>query len=467
MQMLGRVGKNRARLGEGEEMYVRFWGTRGSIATPGPQTTHYGGNTSCVEVRTDDGTHIILDCGTGARELGWHLLHSEPRPLRLHLFIGHTHWDHIQGFPFFDPAFLPDTELYVYAPRDLQRSLEETLAGQMQYAYFPVKLADLRSLIRYTELGEGMFCIGNVLVTTQYLNHTAPTLAYRFSSDDATITYVTDHEPFWHPTERRFQHPGDLRHIEFLTGTDLLIHDAQYTHEEYGKKVGWGHSTIEYATDVALAAGAACLALFHHDPGHDDRTMQAIEAAVRHRVATNDGALEVFAAAEGLTVQVPGRGLTPPVTELSALQGRSIADGRVMIISADELQAVAIAGVLAEDDLVLTRMPNRRMALALAPTLAPDLVIINQQLPDGAAAPLIRALRARLGRRYLPVILLTDGADAEVATDDDLSAPTDYLAHPVSLPMLRTRVHAWLARTQAAAPIRLDRQPHRAKRVRS
>jgi phosphoribosyl 1,2-cyclic phosphodiesterase len=113
-------------------MYVRFWGTRGSIATPGAQTARYGGNTACVEVRADDGTLMILDCGTGARELGLHLLRSAQRPLRLHLLLGHTHCDHIQGFPFFEPAFLPDTELNLYAPRDFQHSLEERLAGQRQ-----------------------------------------------------------------------------------------------------------------------------------------------------------------------------------------------------------------------------------------------------------------------------------------------------------------------------------------------
>jgi phosphoribosyl 1,2-cyclic phosphodiesterase len=292
-------------------MYVRFWGTRGSIATPGPQTTHYGGNTSCVEVRTDDGTMIMLDCGTGARELGLHLLRCQERPLRLHLSLSHTHWDHIQGFPFFDPAFLPDTELHLYAPRDFQHRLEEALAGQMHSAYFPVKLADLRSRIHYTALEEGFFWVGNVRVETQYLNHTAPAIAYRLSSDGTTIAYVTDHEPFWHSTDRVFYHPGDQRHIQFLKGADLIIHDAQYTQKEYCEKVGWGHSTMEYATDVALAAGAARLALFHLDLGHDDWTIRGIERAARRRIAAHEGTLEVFAATEGLQLQVHGRGFTP------------------------------------------------------------------------------------------------------------------------------------------------------------
>jgi phosphoribosyl 1,2-cyclic phosphodiesterase/CheY-like chemotaxis protein len=461
------VGKKSAGPGEGEEMNVRFWGTRGSIATPGPQTTRYGGNTSCVEVRTEDGTVIILDCGTGARALGLHLIRSEERPLRLHLLTSHAHWDHIQGFPFFDPIFLPDTELYLYAPRDFQHSLEEVLAGQMRYPYFPVKFDALRSLMHYTELEEGCFWIDHVRVETQYLNHTAPTIAYRLSSGSTTIAYVTDHEPFWMPTAGAFQHPGDQRHIEFLRGVDLIIHDAQYTQEEYCGKVGWGHSTTEYATDVALAAGAARLALFHHDPSHDDQTMQGIEEAMRERVAAHDGAPEVFAAAEGLALQVHGRGLTPIKTEASALQRQSIGGGRVMIVSADEIQGASIARVLGEDDLVLTRMPDSRTALTLAPTMAPDLVVVNQPIPDGDAATLIRSLRTRLGRRNLPVILLTAGADGEMLVGDGLAAATDYLANPVSPPMLRMRVRAWLVRTLAQLCRRSHRQARQVRRAQS
>jgi phosphoribosyl 1,2-cyclic phosphodiesterase len=287
-------------------MYVRFWGTRGSIATPGPQTAYYGGNTSCVEVRADDGTLIILDCGTGARALGLHLLKSERRPLHLHLFISHTHWDHIQGFPFFDPAFLPDTELTIYAPRNVQHSLEEALAGQMQALYFPVEFHDLRSRMRYTELEEGTFRVSNVLVQTQYLHHTAPTIAYRLSNNNATMVYVTDHEPFGDLPVQSFQHPGDQRHVEFLKGADLVIHDAQYTQDEYDRKVGWGHSPIDYATDVALAAGVARLALFHHDPSHDDAMVQRLEKAARARVAAQGERLNLFAAAEGLALEVCG-----------------------------------------------------------------------------------------------------------------------------------------------------------------
>ena len=219
-------------------MLVRFWGTRGSIPTPGDRTSIYGGNTSCVEVRTADGTTLVLDCGTGVRVLGLDML-RRTGPHRIHLLIGHTHWDHIQGFPFFTPAFLPGTELNIYGSPAFQRSLEDSLSGQMQYAYFPVKLHDLASRLHYTELGEGFFRIGNVLVETQYLNHTAPTIAYRISADSAAMAYVTDHEPFWNSPGPVFHHPGDQRHIEFLKGADLVVHDAQYTSEEYRTKLGW------------------------------------------------------------------------------------------------------------------------------------------------------------------------------------------------------------------------------------
>ena len=192
-------------------MYVRFWGTRGSIAAPGRETSRFGGNTSCVELRASDGTVIVLDCGTGARELGLHLLEHGPRPLRVHLLIGHTHWDHIQGFPFFAPAFMPGVEVNIHAPLGFQKSLGDAMAGQMESAYFPVKLKELRSRIHFTELDEGFFRVGDVLVETQYVNHTAPTIAYRLTNGATTVAYVTDHEPFWIPGGQGFLHPGDQR----------------------------------------------------------------------------------------------------------------------------------------------------------------------------------------------------------------------------------------------------------------
>jgi diguanylate cyclase (GGDEF)-like protein len=432
-------------------MYLRFWGTRGSIATPGPHTAKYGGNTSCVEVRASDGTVIILDCGTGARELGQHLLRSASQPLRLHLFIGHTHWDHIQGFPFFVPAFLPDTELNIYAPVGFQRRVEDALAGQMHYSYFPVTLRDLRSRIHFTALEEGFFRVGEVLVQTQYLNHTAPTLAYRLSDGGATVAYVTDHESYWNPAGTAFRHPGDQRHIAFLKGADLVIHDAQYTEEEYRTKVGWGHSTIEYAADVAMAAGVGRLALFHHDPAHDDAMLERLEASARARAAATGAGLEVFAAAEGLVLDVRGEGAPVTVNDLPAMRRPAVAGKRVLVVSSDEAEIATIGQFLAEDNLVLLPTSNTRTALACAPEVFPDLAIVDGDLPDGEGAALIQPLRARLARPDFPIILLTEERDPDGRFRITDTAATDCLAKPFSAPMLRTRVLAWLTRTLAAA----------------
>ena len=443
-------------------MYVRFWGTRGSIASPGDSTTRYGGNTSCVEVRAGDGTVIVLDCGTGARELGLHLVRTLPSPMRLHLFIGHTHWDHIQGFPFFVPAFLPGSELNVYAPLGFQQSLEEAMAGQMEYSYFPVKLRDLRSRIHFTELEEGFFRVGDVLVETQYLNHTAPTIAYRMSSGGATVAYVTDHEPFWKSEDGILHHPGDQRHIAFMRGADLVIHDAQYTHDEYANRLGWGHSTIEYATDVALAAGAKRLALFHHDPGHDDLAMDRLEADARARVRACRGVLDVFAAREGLELQISGSHRATPVAEISALRRRLIAGARVLVVTPDETQVASIEEALAEDGMVALPVPDMHAALTRGTEHLPDLAILDSNLAPGDGADLIAAFRSRMGRANFPVILLAERPEDAAAHRPEAGA-TDYLAKPYSPPMLRARVRAWLARTLVAytesAPPGADPEP--------
>ena len=428
-------------------MQLRFWGTRGSIAAPGPKTARYGGNTSCVEVRASDGTVIILDCGTGARELGLHLARTMPQPIRLHLFIGHTHWDHIQGFPFFVPAFLPGSELNIYAPIGFQRGLEEAMAGQMEYSYFPVKMRDLRSRIHFTELDEGFFRVGDVLVETQYMNHTAPTIAYRMTSDGATIAYATDHEPFWNASGRVSQHPGDERHIAFLKGANLVIHDAQYTEEEYRDKVGWGHSSIEYAVDVALAAGVERLVLFHHDPAHNDDTMDRMEVMARAHVARRGQALDVLAAREGLELQVMGSSATPSVAEASALHHRQIVGGRVLVVSANEAEAAEIEEILTDDRLIFLRQSDMRVVLSRGPELLPDIAIIDRQLLDGDGDAILETLRDRLGRRNFPIVVLADSSIPSDAVYRGEASSTDYLAKPFSPPMLRARVRAWLART--------------------
>jgi phosphoribosyl 1,2-cyclic phosphodiesterase len=222
-------------------MFVRFWGTRGSIPKPGPSTLRYGGNTSCVEVRSAAGTIAMLDCGTGAVSFGAELMQNGKRPLRGNLLISHTHWDHIQGLPFFAPLFVPGNEWDVYAPRGFEQSVRETLAGQMQSTYFPVELKQLGAAIRYHDLTEGVFNLGDITVSTQYLNHPALALGYRLEADGVTVVYACDHEP--HSRALAYG-SGDVdgqdqRHAEFLAGADLLIHDAQYRASEYeGRSAG-------------------------------------------------------------------------------------------------------------------------------------------------------------------------------------------------------------------------------------
>lgn len=285
-------------------MDIRFWGTRGSLAKPGPTTLRYGGNTSCVEVRGIDGTLIVLDCGTGAHGLGQALLSSSGPRCDGHLMISHTHWDHIQGFPFFGPLFVPGNTWDIYAPGALGRQLERTLAGQMDSDYFPITLAQLAATIRFHDIAEGEFAVGSVRVTTQYLNHSALTLGYRLQSGGNVVVYSVDHEPHASIPAGRSEgepprHSKDQRHVEFLADADLIIHDAQYTISEYPKKTGWGHTPAEWAVDYAVAARAKRLALTHHDPLRDDEALDHIVEICRRRASTARSGLEVFAAAEG------------------------------------------------------------------------------------------------------------------------------------------------------------------------
>jgi phosphoribosyl 1,2-cyclic phosphodiesterase len=285
-------------------MRVRFWGTRGSIATPGPSTVRYGGNTSCVEVRSSRGTLIVLDCGTGARPLGLQLVaDAAGGPVGGSLLLGHTHWDHIQGLPFFAPLFR-SCHWDVYGPRGMNESLQQILAGQMRYPYFPVSLDQAGAGLDYHELVEGTFEIDDVVIRAQYLNHPALTLGYRLECDGAVLCYIADHEPF----DPALGAGGDLlanraeaHHVEFLSDADAVIHDAQYTAAEYADRVGWGHSTVEYAVDACRAAGVPTTVLFHHDPTHDDDAVDGLVAMAKERAG---GATDVLAAAEGAELDV-------------------------------------------------------------------------------------------------------------------------------------------------------------------
>src|SRR5262249_8612882 len=292
----------------------------------------YGGNTSCIEVRSARETLVIVDCGTGGHSLGQKLMSGGAKGLRGHILISHTHWDHIQGIPFFAPLFVPGSEWDIYGPKDLGQSLREALAGQMQYAYFPVTLDQCGAKIRYHNLVEGTFDIDDIKVSTHYLNHPALTLGYRLEADGVAVVYACDHEPH---SRLLATGSGDIsgedgRHAEFLAGADLVMHDAQYLASEYPQKIGWGHSTIEYALAVARSAGAKQLALTHHDPQRDDAAIDDIVRSLRSEIGRDAGP-HIFAAAEGQVVKLsaercvttPKAGFPAQAPLAPALVGRS------------------------------------------------------------------------------------------------------------------------------------------------
>jgi phosphoribosyl 1,2-cyclic phosphodiesterase len=292
-------------------MLARFWGTRGSIAAPGPGTARFGGNTSCVEIATPSGGTLVLDCGTGARALGNHLTASASGPISATILLTHTHWDHIQGFPFFAPLFGPDNHFKVYGPEGAHLSLRDVLAGQMEHDYFPVELDQLAARICYEDLREGACQMDGVTVRAQQMNHPSPTLGYRVEAEGRSICYLCDHEPFFEGVWREGARPGQLesvleggdrRHAEYMRDADVVIHEAQYTPEEYPSKRNWGHSTYPYVVKLAAAVGVRRLFLTHHDPSHDDDFIADVERKAQELARSLGSALEVCCAYEGCEV---------------------------------------------------------------------------------------------------------------------------------------------------------------------
>ena len=291
---------------------VRFWGVRGSIATPGPDTVRYGGNTPCVTVERGRDL-LILDAGTGLRQLGL-TLQAEARgaPLSLDMLITHTHWDHIQGFPFFVPAFVPGNVVHVYGPPSIDKPLERVLRGQMDPEYFPVALGEMAAEVHVREIRSTELEVGAFSIQTKYVNHPGVTMAYRVEIDGVVVTYATDTEPYRSLHAPRagseaaqYVADRDGRLARFAAGCDLLIADSQYTPEDYETKRGWGHSCYLDAVGIAVDAGAHRLALFSHDPMHDDDAIDRKLAHSQRAAAKTRPALEVIAATEGHVVEIP------------------------------------------------------------------------------------------------------------------------------------------------------------------
>jgi phosphoribosyl 1,2-cyclic phosphodiesterase len=292
---------------------VRFWGVRGSIPCPGPDTVIYGGNTTCLEIRADERL-IIVDLGTGIRALGDWLMANDFKKygkIKADIFITHTHFDHILGFPMFTPVYIRGTELRITGPVSFEDdTLEDVVETQFSYRYWPVRAEELSAHIEYDQIKETTLDLGEGLtVTSKFLNHPVLCLGYRFDYKGKSIVTVFDHEPFYNlfkksddDSDEEAVKEGEAAAVEenekivkFINGADILVHDAQYTEEDYLSHTGWGHASFLHAIQAKKLSNAKKLVFFHHDPAHTDEQLEALE-----KKYTQGTEKEIFMAKEGL-----------------------------------------------------------------------------------------------------------------------------------------------------------------------
>jgi phosphoribosyl 1,2-cyclic phosphodiesterase len=280
-------------------MKIKFWGCRGSIPVPGPQTLRYGGNTTCLEIRPYEGGVIIVDAGSGIRLLGKQLL-KEKEIQELYMVLTHSHWDHLSGFPFFTPAYFSRYTINVYGGPNAQGSLKKYLSHQMTPPFFPVDFSVMNATFNFGYECPHMGTIGLVDFIPIPLSHPNGGYGFKFVNKGKTFVFLTDNEP-------AFPHPGGLekeKYVEFCKSADLLIHDAQYTDEEYKMTKGWGHSTFSDAVQIAIEAGVKQFGLFHHDPDRSDDDLDRQLENCQHIIEKSGVKMNCFAAAEGMEIQL-------------------------------------------------------------------------------------------------------------------------------------------------------------------
>ena len=284
--------------------YWRVWGTRGSIPTPGTQYLRHGGNTSCFEVRHGV-DHVIIDAGTGILGIGQEIAASAQRTITL--LVGHTHWDHISGFPFFAPAFIPGFEIDIYGASGFGKDLKSIFSGQLDRDYFPVAMEDMAAQLRFHALTENPLRIGNIVIHWEFVIHPGATVGFRIEVAGKKIVYISDNEflkgYFGRPHDVKLDEPmmePFRKLVQFCEGADVLIHEAQYPNEEYVKKVGWGHSSVSNACLLAKFAGVKRWIITHHDPAHDDAFLLKKLNLTRQIMRSLDSGIEVTHAYDGM-----------------------------------------------------------------------------------------------------------------------------------------------------------------------
>ncbi len=283
-------------------MRATVWGCRGSLATPGPETVRYGGNTSCVQVVTSDGSLIVLDAGTGARSLG--LQPDVQRARTVHLLLTHLHMDHLEGLGFFAPLWDPEVEFHIWGPASPVQSLAERVRRYLSPPLFPIDLEDVPSRPVLHDAPDGEFTIGGARIVSQPIAHAGPAVGYRIEDGEASLAYLPDHEPA-RGIELREMEPAWISGFELARGADVLLHDSQYMEDEYPEKIGWGHSSVDHVVTFAKLTGAEQLVLFHHDPLHDDAFLDA--KLVRARELWGTAGRPPVLAHEGLKIDLVAR----------------------------------------------------------------------------------------------------------------------------------------------------------------